>query len=846
MIEPAMEEAMGREVSVGAFEAKLLRSFPDLSVGIKELAIHTPPNGADERPDLARFDAAWIDLSILPLLQSRVHLNAVHLESPLVLVEVYEDLSSNLLELTARREGTSSEESAVREIAVEQFTITNGQLAYSHADGTLFTVSDLNADLSATLRALASVSGTISASDLYFETGGLPYAGGWDVAVDLVAQANLDSSWVELQQVQAGVESLLFSVSGKIADWDSDAIDIDLVLDAPEARIEGLWSLLPAALIKDVEGINGQGQVDIAATIKGILSEDVLPVLDAKVGVKQASIQYPALPSPIQDLNMDADISFESLQINQLSASAAGGTIDLNGAIQNFASPQIAGDLRINADLSKIKEYYPLDAGTTLSGDMAIDVSLRGALAAPEDLVAEGVASLSGIDYSSTSLEQPVEALSGRLRFDGSALQTEDVSFKTGRSDLQFAGTLDRYLSLLSDSVIAGQEASLNGHIKSTLFDASEQLPEDTTSTEPLILPAIIADLTFDAETLHYDGIDLSNTDGQIRMQNGVITFEGGSRGFLDGILRTSGTFNVADPYQPTFEGVVGLDRVRASRFFTAFERLNDISRLGGFLDGFFDSEASIALQMDEGLNPLMESLLAEGTFGATGGVLKDTPLQEQLAGLTGVSALAALDVGQWTHQFSISGEKLHVQALTMNAGDFAFGLNGAQGFDGTIDYLVRVELPESASAALSNAPVQGAIKPVSSVANVALVDPVTRRITLDFLAKGSFMNPDVKLDTEMFRSRLNARASALAADARADAQARIDSVENAARLKAEAELAEQKQILEDKAKEEASKLLEGLVDSTAITADLDSLKEKGGEVLKNRLKGLLGRKKKN
>ena len=338
----------------------------------------------------------------------------------------------------------------------------------------------------------------------------------------------------------------------------------------------------------------------------------------------------------------------------------------------------------------------------------------------------------------------------------------------------------------------------------------------------------------------------LKDVSSRITMNEGVIGFEGGSAVFMDGLLRASGAFDASNPLKPLFEGNIGLDQVRASQFFTAFNQLDQIARLGSFIDGFFDSEATIGLSMDQDLNPLMESLLAEGKFGAKSGALAGMPLQDKLSGLTGLDALNSLSFSEWSHVFNISGEKLHVQSLSFDAGDYTFSVDGSQGFDGSLDYLLKVEMPESAASTLQGAPVGGALQSVSQVANVALVDPSSNRITLDFLAQGSFSDPDVRLNSDMVRSRLTARASALADDARAAAQARIDSLENAARLRAEAELEAQKQNLEDKAKDEAGKLLDGVLDNAGVGANADSLKEKGGEALKGRLKNLLKKKKNN
>lgn len=849
-MEPALEEQLGREVSIGVFETRLLRSFPNVAVGAAELAIHTPDRAGEARPDLAQLDRLWIEVALFPLLQSKLHIKGLLLESPRILIEVYDDLSSNLI-VSGGEEGTSDAPSVVREIAIERFQITGGQVVYSHADGTLLTVADLNSDLTARLGAVAAVAGRVAAGTTYLELGGIPYAEDLDIQLDLQAEANLDSSWVHFEQIDLRLADLLLAMQGDVIDWDSDRIGVDLEINAPEATIEGILSLLPAAVTGDLAGISGQGDVAIAATVRGELTEGENPALDARLTVNEGSIQYPGLPAAIQNITLQAQITDTGIELDRFAAMSAGTSLEASGSLDNYVTPVLAGVLKLDSDLSKINDFYPLDEGTSLTGRVELDAQVSGPLGGPAgfdpgSLSATGVAVLTNMGYASAELEQPIEQVTGTLTFSNKQIEIRPLTFRTGQSDVAFSGTVQNYLALAADTILAGQEPIIRGQATSRYFNASEQLSDDTTDTGPLVLPDVVMDLNFAVQELEYDGLVLSNAEGKASMRDGVITFDAGNAGFLNGMLRASGALDLSNPMQPAFDGSLGVDRVRASGFFSAFEQLNGIAKLGGFFDGFFDSEATINLTLDENFDPDLASLIARGSFSASGGTLHDMPLQEHLAELTGLSALQSLDIGRWTHQFSISGQKLHIQSLDFSAGDFTFGLNGSQGFDGSLDYMLLVGLPDDAAATLSQAPVQQALQPLTRVANIALVDPATGRITLDFVARGTFTDPQLMLNTDMMRSRLSARATTLAGEARAAAQAKLDSLENAARLRAEAELAAQRKLLEEKAAAEAGKLLGGIVDSAGVATGIDSLKEEAGEALKDRLRGLLDRKKKN
>ena len=189
--EPLLEEQLGRDVSIGKLEVNLLRAFPDISVGITGLAIHTPDRNGQPSPDLASVDRIWVDVPLMPLLQSKVHVKSLLVDAPTVLVEVYDDLSTNLIEIgkgdttVTDPVDASTSEPALQELALEDIKIREGRLGYLHADGTMFTVEGLNTDLYARMANTMLIDGQISIDDVFFETGGIAYANHWAVALDV-------------------------------------------------------------------------------------------------------------------------------------------------------------------------------------------------------------------------------------------------------------------------------------------------------------------------------------------------------------------------------------------------------------------------------------------------------------------------------------------------------------------------------------------------------------------------------------------------------------------------------------------------------------------------------------
>ncbi|MEZ4701444.1 MAG: AsmA-like C-terminal region-containing protein [Rhodothermales bacterium] len=832
LLEPALEETLQRDVSIDAVHLSLFRTFPHVGIGVEGLTIHTP-----DGPDLASIDEFWAAARLGSLFADDIEIASIELIGPRILVEPLGDGRTTLDGLGGDAEAAPADTAAASgSIRLDRISIRDGALAYADEAGTFFAIADLDADLRAVLDDVTAISGYVEAYDLTYESAGVPYARDWDLRLDVDAEADLTNEVLRLGSTRLRAEQLDIAMAGEVAGWSQDVMAVDLRIDAPDGTIEGFLSLLPRGLVKDLDGITARGAFALAATLKGDLGDDVYPALDAHLTIEDGFIQYPGLPEAITGIQLDTRVTDEAVDIASLTATAAGNTLTSRGRIVNGDATTVDAVLQIDADLASIPRFYPLEAGTRLAGTVKTNARIQGPIDAPESLQAEGTAELQGIQYASADLPQPVDALDGLLRLDRNAIRFENIVVKAGQTDATLNGALSNYMAFMA-SEPGGAVPAFRGQLHSAVLNADELIPEDTTDTEPLDLPDVLMDVRLTADRMVYGGIDVRDARSELHLENDILTVSGISAALFSGVLAGEIAFSTQNPEAPAFDGAIKLEGIDASRFFEKMETVNKFAQVGGYFQGVFDSQAKFSLRMDSLLNPRMETIQASGLFGAREGSLRDLPILKKLSAFTGLADLSRLALKDWSHAFSVAGEQLQVRDLDIEAGAYTVKLNGTQGLDGRLDYALSLILPASASDALLAAPVGAALRPIAGVANAALVDPATGRIVLDLLAQGAINDPELRLNSDMMKTRLESHASALVAGARQEAQARLDSLAQA-----------QKAALEQEARDRLGGLVEDAVgDSTvAIPTNLDSLKSQGEDLVKDRLKGLLNRKKKN
>ena len=828
---PILEESTGYDVAIDHASLAFVRTFPSLGFVAEGVTF------AEEESDVAGVSRLTLSMALIPLLTKSIVVKKLELIEPVLVIEATETESEQ-----AEEPATSPD--ALQSFTLEQFVVRSGSVVYSSPDGLLVGLSDLQMDLSARINDMIALQGEMTVGESYLEVGGIPYLSGQPLGLVTEAAFAPDEGTLQINPSTFTVAGLGLEVVGMVQAVQ-EGWDMNLELASREGQVAGFWSLLPASITGDISGLEAEGVFDLNATVSGLYSADDIPEINAQLSLENGVIQYPGLPARITDLALEEVVlTSDALHVGHLQATMLENTLTGSGFLEGFSNPEVGIQVMLSApDLARIAEAYPLPEGSRLSGNARAEIDLRAKLGDLSNATGDGFLALRGLGWESPAIEQPIENVTADIQLNESQVRVNNLNGKAGTSD--FAGQLaiENYLALLADSGSSQVIPVVTGMLSSTYLNLDEQMGEDSTAIGPIILPNLVADVRFEADELLYNSIRARAVQGRMLMENNEIRVEEARANLFNGLLSSEGSLNLADPMHPQLRTRLQVNEFEAGTFFSSLSSMNHVARLGGFIEGFFESDVSVELALDQHLQPLLPSLKVDGLFGSKEARLVGLPLLARLSEVLNISELGQLALSDWSHFFTVATETMQIQELQASAGPYAFRLSGSQQFDGSLDMRLGVVLPETASAALANAPVAASLGPLTSIANTALVNPVDNKITLDFLIDGTFDAPALRLDTDVMRDRIAAN-QALKLDAtKRMAQQRLDSLEAAARERAEAELAAQREALEAEARERAQNAIGSVIDSTAAGSVVDSLKEKGTDVLKNRLRGLLRKK---
>src|SRR5208283_404664 len=98
------------------------------------------------------------------------------------------------------------------------------------------------------------------------------------------------------------------------------------------------------------------------------------------------------------------------------------GSNDLNGtmSVSNFDDPNVSATFSGTLDLDEVKEFYPLEQGTEVSGTMKAKI--------PQMLKASGSINFQNVAIKTAGSPKPLKNLNGMVTFNNQVIESKQLA----------------------------------------------------------------------------------------------------------------------------------------------------------------------------------------------------------------------------------------------------------------------------------------------------------------------------------------------------------------------------------------------------------------------------------
>ena len=493
------------KVDFASLDVSLLRSFPDLELGLNDVSVV----GIDTFEGLPLFKAKTLALSVDVMTVIRggeVEIHEIALVEPDIQVHVLANGLANY-DIAIPAEEQVEEKAADYSgfaLSLESYRIEAGRLYYDdQVSAMLVSVAGLNHRGSGQFtQDVFDLSTETTIDSLRFSFDGIDYLDKATASLKAVFNVNLPENKYTLKDNELVLNALKLMADGFVQLTEQDIV-MDMRLRAPDNDFRQLWSIVPNAFVEGYEQVAIDGQFSLDAQVKGVYSAspERMPAFSLNMAVRNGKVKYPDLPMAIADIQADLAIDSPQDKLDGMRIHLSKGDLTVGGdpfrtkmlLLTPISDPNL--DLLVNGtiDLSKWAKAFPIPDVDEMSGRIVADVDVKARMsdmdaARYDQLNINGKVDVSNIRYKATDLPLVVVKEANAV-FTPRNMQISKLNMTLGRSDLSGSGYIDNILAyLMPEKTMTGQFT-----LQSRVFDVDEWPEEEPAAAVEEPLPPAMA-----------------------------------------------------------------------------------------------------------------------------------------------------------------------------------------------------------------------------------------------------------------------------------------------------------------------------------------------------------------
>lgn len=715
----------------------------------------------------------------------------------------------------------------------------------------LNTVGDYNDEAANTISKASVLS-------MNYRDGSTYYLNKAKLNLDLDAEIDLVNNIFKLKDNELSINNLKLQLDGLLALLENDDIDIDLTFNTNQNNFKEVLSLVPPEYLKDYEGLNASGIFDLSGFAKGIYNENSMPLFGIDFAVQNGSIQYPDLPTGISKINLTAKVNSPTSNMQQLSVNVPNARFSVLNeniilslrASQLMTDPFIDTKIKGKLDLAKVPDFYPLDGVNEISGILDADIFFKGKLSDVENenynnVDFTGNLLVNNLHYDDVEYPKVLKLEVLALNFTPQFANLTSLKGNFGKTDFDVNGRLENFINyVLADGILSG-----NLNMKSNFINLDELMTdggeaEETTSEDEIV--KVPKNINFKAaltsNKILYDGLDLNNVVGNLLIKDETVTLENLAANLLGGFARINGSYSTKEEGLPQFDLSYNINKFSIQESFNYLNTVQKIAPLAQYLTGTFSSEMSVNSLLNPDLSVNLSALSGDGEIRIPYATITQLPLFDKIAQVIKIPGFDKPEINDGWTVLKFTDGRVNVDPFQIKSKNMTMFVEGSNGFDETIDYDIRLQVPSDKFGGAASVANDFLTKQNIPLFNLS----VPQNINFHLKADGLLRNPSIKIikvsageSGKGIKDQIKDTAKEELDKAKQKAQEELDKQKQ----KAQDELDKQKQAAQDeiekqkqRAKDEAQKAKEEA--EKKAREEAEKAKEDVKDKVKDKFKG--------
>lgn len=701
--------------AVVAFEdvdLSLFKNFPKATVIIDDLSIIN--KAPFENDTLFYSNAFTLKMSVKELFKGKgepMSIESFSSENGLVNIIYNEEGLSNYdiaLKDKDEKDATKNDEFALN---FQNYTIKNLRFSYFDEASKMSVILDsINHEGSGDFKNKILDLKTKSTAKMAVSIDKTNYLKNVSLSLDAVLGLDLENLKYTFKENEALVNLLPIAFDGFIQMKDDGQL-YDMKFKTPTSSFKNFLGLIPQMYSGKLDGVKTSGDFKVNGVVKGTYSDTTIPAFDVEIASNNASFQYPNLPKSVKNIVIDSRIVNKTgifndtyVNLDKLSFTIDQDVFNAKATIQNIAeNPLINAEVKGIINLANVAKAYPVKLEKPLTGILKADVVTRFDMKSVEEsnyqnIQNSGTITVTDFNYESDEMAKPFKIKQADIAFTPAAIRLNKFDGETGNSDFQVTGNLDNFYGFIfKDQVLKG-----NFNLNSRQFEVADFMETKTdtaatkTAKEALKIPSFL-DVTIAAKatTVVYDNLNLKNVSGNLAIKDEAVTLSNLKMDVFGGQIALSGMVSTKEK-TPKFNMDLGLNGLNISESFTQLAMLKAIAPIANAVMGKLNSTIKLSGNLTENMTPDLKTITGNLIGQLLGSKLSpaNSPLLASLSSNIKFLDLEKLNLDKLKMILSFKDGKVQINPFTLNYQDINIEVSGAHGFDQSMAYNLKFDVP--------------------------------------------------------------------------------------------------------------------------------------------------------
>jgi len=501
----------------------------------------------------------------------------------------------------------------------------------------------------------------------------------------------------------------LFNLEGKFGVRTGQ--DIELRLSGKETSIHTILALLPADISQKLGVYKSQGNVYFKGTLKGKVDSHYAPEAIFVFGCRNVSFWHPDYLKKVEGLSFKGMYSSGRRSLGQTSYLKLEGlegnidnrdfTADLE--VKNFADPYIKFSFNGSFNMESLVKIIGWKDVENVSGELSADLFFEGKKKDLEQKhTLSHISSFGNIQLRNTNFtivhnKLKISDVHTLFSFDNNSVHLHELSAKAQGQDILLKGYVYNHLAYL-----AGTRNDLDGELQlqSDFLDlekwvslAGASSSNENRSNESVFKAEAKFNFQCNVKKLVYKTFTTYNVRGKMTLQNKTLKADDIFMKAAGGSFMLDGQLDMHKPEPLIFEGKARCTDVRVDSLFTLFDNFGQDFLVANQLKGNLNVTADLYIPLNKDFRILPKSSKALLIVSIKNGELNEFAPLQKLSKFIDAKDLYNVRFQELKNTIRIENERIYIPEMEIKSNLNSVSVLGTQGFDGSLDYKLKVSL---------------------------------------------------------------------------------------------------------------------------------------------------------